>query len=1186
MVARKPVAVVILLLAPALFRSGVRAEPLGVFGRVRISRVHEDDREAVRKTLEKRLVGRRIVSLRPREGEPGRYDATIYDYTVQKVFELVVDASGAQLSRRTSSEQPPLGPGELDDAMKVVETHSPWAEGIAQGTHRIYAPMPATTIDKEGRRLVNVGIMRPTGFLEAAENEIVSVDLSTGRIVRYPEASPPTGLATSFVCGPPEVPGGAPVGPCGALTHYEWPAANPVWKFDVMHPKCTQSVQPSGTGLELQNVFYRDHLVLARADVPVLNVRYANDTCGPFRDWLFAENCFAARGTQPSPGILVTDGTPPTTFCENGTDDGVFKGVAVHDEGNALWVVSEMDAGHYRYVMEWRLFLDGTIQPIFGFGATSDSCTCNLHFHNVYWRFEFALDGVAPDFTTGINTLERRVPGTLAEWSPVSREAVFNRPTTSWTEDWWRVRNPATGGEYVLKPGPEDGSAQGVDYARGDVWALAYNPGQIDDPNTGTAIQIDGWLSNESLGTTKRLVLWYRAGFTHDWEPSGTETCHYVGPTIEPARLCPALVTLDHEVYGCGSAVGVTVEDPDLVGAGSLQISVRSTTETAPETLSLTETPAWSGRFTGTMPTWSGAPANDDGKLSVSDADTVAADYLDASSCGNANVSVEKTARVDCAPPAISNVGASAVTDTSAVLTWTTDEPASSSVAYGASLPPATTLEDPASYTNSHAIPVGGLGACTTYWFSVGATDRVGNAATDTNLGSYYSFTTAGRAYVLGPDEGESGPDGWQATGPSGTVWHLDTCRSASPPHAWKAGGAACPGSYGNGADTYLTSPVLSLGPSGHGVHLRFKEYYQTQAGHDFCRPQVSVDGGATWTTLTEYSGDSGTWLFRDIDLAAFTGSNARVRFWFHTDLSTVAEGWYVDDVEVSKAAPCGASLLHASHTLADHCSAGGTSNGTLDPGERGVLTLVAGNAGLSWATHVAATLSSATPGVTVLGGPAAFPDVPPGGSAASVAPHFTFVVGTGVACPGRVDFTVHFTSDQGSWTDSFSVGVGGTGGTVTTDWAATDVPRPIPDFPGPPALTTIHVTDPGTVTDVDVGLTIQHTFDADLDLFLIGPTGARVELSTDNGGSGNNFTGTVFDDEATRPITGAAAPFAGSYRPEGRLADLDGIPAAGGFTLEVTDDSTSGTGTVTSWFLRLTAREPSCTPCPAGGPA
>ena len=95
--------------------------------------------------------------------------------------------------------------------------------------------------------------------------------------------------------------------------------------------------------------------------------------------------------------------------------------------------------------------------------------------------------------------------------------------------------------------------------------------------------------------------------------------------------------------------------------------------------------------------------------------------------------------------------------------------------------------------------------------------------------------------------------------------------------------------------------------------------------------------------------------------------------------------------------------------------------------------------------------------------------------------------------------------------------------------YSATDVPLQVP--PGDPngtgtTVSTIHVSDDFFVRDVNVQLNIQHTFDADLQAVLIAPDGTRLELFGDVGGSGENFTETIFDGQADQSIVDASAPF------------------------------------------------------------
>ncbi len=103
-----------------------------------------------------------------------------------------------------------------------------------------------------------------------------------------------------------------------------------------------------------------------------------------------------------------------------------------------------------------------------------------------------------------------------------------------------------------------------------------------------------------------------------------------------------------------------------------------------------------------------------------------------------------------------------------------------------------------------------------------------------------------------------------------------------------------------------------------------------------------------------------------------------------------------------------------------------------------------------------------------------------------------------------------------------------------------------------------------------DVIVNISHTYDTDLDITLIAPNGTRVELSTDNGSSGDNYTNTIFSQKATTPITSGVAPFTGTFSPEGNLATFNGINADGIWTLQVCDDASNDVGNLNSWSINF----------------
>lgn len=118
-----------------------------------------------------------------------------------------------------------------------------------------------------------------------------------------------------------------------------------------------------------------------------------------------------------------------------------------------------------------------------------------------------------------------------------------------------------------------------------------------------------------------------------------------------------------------------------------------------------------------------------------------------------------------------------------------------------------------------------------------------------------------------------------------------------------------------------------------------------------------------------------------------------------------------------------------------------------------------------------------------------------------------------------------------------------------------------------------------GTFGLESVTIKINHPFDSDLDIFLVAPDGTTIELSTDNGGAGDNYgsgtannTGpyTVFNmSGAAGSVTGGAAPFTNTYIPEGNLGDANnGQNPNGTWQLCVTDDACSDVGFINAWQI------------------
>ncbi len=111
-------------------------------------------------------------------------------------------------------------------------------------------------------------------------------------------------------------------------------------------------------------------------------------------------------------------------------------------------------------------------------------------------------------------------------------------------------------------------------------------------------------------------------------------------------------------------------------------------------------------------------------------------------------------------------------------------------------------------------------------------------------------------------------------------------------------------------------------------------------------------------------------------------------------------------------------------------------------------------------------------------------------------------------------------------------------------------------------------------VAKVTVELNITHTFVGDLEVFLAAPGQPEIPLIARRGGGGDDFTGTVLDDDAEFPISSIVsgdAPFTGSYRPETPLSSLNNLDAAGDWVLRVADRAGLDVGTLDSWTLTVT---------------
>ncbi|MDQ3050416.1 MAG: CotH kinase family protein [Bacteroidota bacterium] len=108
------------------------------------------------------------------------------------------------------------------------------------------------------------------------------------------------------------------------------------------------------------------------------------------------------------------------------------------------------------------------------------------------------------------------------------------------------------------------------------------------------------------------------------------------------------------------------------------------------------------------------------------------------------------------------------------------------------------------------------------------------------------------------------------------------------------------------------------------------------------------------------------------------------------------------------------------------------------------------------------------------------------------------------------------------------------------------------------------------------VCIEIDHSRTGDLLIYLICPDGSEIELSTANGGTGNDFN-TCFNDSASYFIQNGSPPFMGTFHPEGAISYANNGQSGNGlWRLRIQDYLPFGLGSVTSWSLTFSATPPS----------
>jgi photosystem II stability/assembly factor-like uncharacterized protein len=156
----------------------------------------------------------------------------------------------------------------------------------------------------------------------------------------------------------------------------------------------------------------------------------------------------------------------------------------------------------------------------------------------------------------------------------------------------------------------------------------------------------------------------------------------------------------------------------------------------------------------------------------------------------------------------------------------------------------------------------------------------------------------------------------------------------------------------------------------------------------------------------------------------------------------------------------------------------------------------------------------------------------------------------------------------------------GGNFSTVTKTFTRNNVDKPL--LPNLLTSDTIHINAQQseeliTITDINISIdTVLNAIDSNL-IFIITHEGVSDTIIYKVGENGNNFIGTVLDDDANKRIELGKAPFTDTYRPSRPLSQVNNLTLSGDWIINIYhlgNDTTFNpllTGVIKAWGMVVT---------------
>ena len=262
------------------------------------------------------------------------------------------------------------------------------------------------------------------------------------------------------------------------------------------------------TGLALRDVRYAGELVLSKASLPVIRVKYVKE-----RVWWNPFTWFGSRAESgrcgPFQDRLRWQDLVPIVNCGNQKIC-----IETTEQGGVKWLELGVYAriGEYHLYQSWHLSDDGEIRPV----LQSRGLSCNTnHHHHPYWRIDFDIDG------NGMDQVFLHDDGGPDEgWGPGWRKYTNERNDVKnpSTHRVWFVRDHPTGHGVWIFPGsgypPLAGDGERDRFADHDIAVRRATAAEDGPWIFGARGQLGYDEDNQSV-QEQDIVLWYVGHLPH-----------------------------------------------------------------------------------------------------------------------------------------------------------------------------------------------------------------------------------------------------------------------------------------------------------------------------------------------------------------------------------------------------------------------------------------------------------------------------------------------------------------------------------------------------------------------------------------------------------------------------------------------------------------------------------------------